>query len=105
MTRRKVKSPVTFEDPPPQRERPYDWDAIAAALREKPRQWAKVFDEDRASLATAIRIHGIKALDPDKGFEVRTANNYKPQPGSDEVRTCSMYLRYVPEKDQERGKD
>jgi len=93
----KAKPDVTWEDPPV-RPTQYDWTAIAAELRKKPGQWAKIFDEDRASLATAIRIKGIKALHPDKGFEVTTTNNVRSQP-----RTCTMYLRYNPEKDKENG--
>jgi hypothetical protein len=88
-----VKKEVTWEDPPPTKKR-YDWDSIARQLRERPGEWAKIFDNDRSSLATAIRIRGIKALLPDKGFEVRTANNVRGNP-----RTCTMYLRYNPEKD------
>jgi hypothetical protein len=83
---------VTWEDPPPPRKR-YDWDSIAQQLRERPGEWAKIFDYDRTSLAVAIRTHGIKALDPDLGFEVRTANNVRGTP-----RTCTMYLRFNPEK-------
>ena len=88
-----VKADVTWENPPPGRQR-YDWAAIAEQLRERPLQWAKIFDQDRASLATAIRINGIQALLPEKGYEVRTANNTRETP-----RTCTMYLRYNPEKD------
>lgn len=95
----KPKAEVKWEDPPPKREDRYDWDSIAGQLRKKPGQWAKVFDNDRTSLATAIRIDGIKALSPRKGFEVRTSNNVRG-----EVRTCTMYLRYVADKDQERTK-
>lgn len=89
------QSQLTWEDPPPPRGRKYDWDKIAEELRKKPGEWAKVFDNDRTSLATAVRINGIKALRSDKGFEVRTSNNVRGNP-----RTCTMYLRYVPEKDK-----
>ena len=88
-----MKDEVTWEEPPPGRQR-YDWAAIAEQLRERPNTWAKVFESDRASLATAIRIRGIQALLPEKGFEVRTANNTRDTP-----RICTMYLRYNPEKD------
>lgn len=96
MTKPKV-APLKFEDPPPRQDRRYDWASIATQLRIKPGQWAKVFDNDRASLATAIRIDGIKALRADKGFVVRTTNNTREYP-----RTCSMYLKYEPELDQGR---
>lgn len=88
-----MKAEVTWEEPPSGRRR-YDWSAIAQQLRERPGQWAKIFDHDRSSLATAIRIKGIHALLPEKGFEVRTANNTRDTP-----RTCTLYLRYNPEKD------
>lgn len=83
---------VTWEDPPESRHE-YDWTTIARQLRRKPGKWAKVFDLDRTSLATAIRIGSIKALEPSKGFEVKTANNTRGTP-----RTCTLYLRYNPEK-------
>lgn len=88
-----MKADVTWENPPPGRQR-YDWNAIAEQLRERPGQWAKIFDRDRTSLATSIRIRGVHALLPEKGFEVRTANNTRDTP-----RTCALYLRYNPEKD------
>lgn len=88
-----MESELTWENPPPKRNK-YDWAVIAEQLRDRPGEWAKIFDRDRSSLATAIRIKGIKALHPDKGFEVRTANNTRETP-----RTCTMYLRYNPEKD------
>jgi len=94
-----AKAEVTWEAPPPTRRgKRYDWNAIAAQLEQRPGEWAKVFDEDRTSLATAIRINGISALRPDKGFEVRTTNNKRGAP-----RTCTMFLRYVPEKDTRKA--
>lgn len=87
--------PVTWEEPPPHPRMRYDWTAIAKELRKHPNQWAKIFDDDRTSLATAIRIHGIKVLDPDLGFEVRTTNNVRGTP-----RMCSLYLRYVPNEEK-----
>lgn len=89
-----MKNDVAWEEPPPKKQR-YDWDAIADQLRERPNKWAKIFDRDVTSLATAIRINGIKALRKDRGFEVRTANNTRETP-----RTCTLYLRYNPEKDK-----
>jgi hypothetical protein len=86
-----VKAPVSWEEPPSNESR-YDWDAIATQLRQRPGEWAKIFEHDRTSLATAIRINGIKAL-PASEFEVRTRNNKRG-----EVRTCTMYLRYNPNK-------
>lgn len=89
-----AKAEVVWEDPPPGRGR-YDWQAIADQLRERPGQWAKIFEQDRASLATAIRIRGVHALLPEKGFEVKTANNKRSTP-----RLCDLYLRYNPERDE-----
>ena len=82
---------MTWENPPVRQR--YDWQAIAEQLKSRPMEWANVFDEDRTSLATAIRNKGIKALNPDDGFEVKTSNNVRGVP-----RTCTMYLRYNPEK-------
>lgn len=90
-----AKSDLTWETPPPKRPERYDWEAIAQQLRKRPMEWAKIFEEDRSSLATAIRIKGIKALSPDKGFEVRTTNNRRGTP-----RTCTLYLRWNPEKEE-----
>ncbi len=90
---------LTWETPPPPRSRRYDWETIADQLRTRPLEWAKVFDRDRTSLATAIRIKGISALHPDKGFEVRTSNNVRlPVEDGKEMRLCSLYLRYNPDK-------
>ena len=91
------KTEVVWEDPPQRRSPPYDWSAIAEQLEANPGEWAKIFEEDRTSLATAIRIGGIKVLDPSNGFEVRTRNNTRGEP-----RTCTLYLRYSPEKDQRK---
>lgn len=58
-----------------------------------------MFDRDRTSLATAIRIKGISALHPDKGFEVRTSNNTRVRNDDDkELRLCTLHLRFNPEK-------
>ena len=97
------KSNVVWEQPPPPRSKRYDWQAIAAQLRERPMEWAKVFDRDRTSLATAIRISGIQALLPEKGFEVRTSNNVRlRQEDGKELRLCTLYLRYVPSNDRSK---
>lgn len=71
----------------------YDWDQVAAECRADPGEWRLVFHNDRASLATAIRIHGIKVLDPYLGFEVTTRNNTRGEP-----RMCSMWVRWNPAK-------
>jgi hypothetical protein len=93
-----------WDDPPPTDRdgRPrYDWSALARQCREHPMQYAKVFDRDRTSLATAIRIGGIKVLRPELGFEVKTANNTRGNPLHNPPipRTCTMWVRYNPDKD------
>jgi hypothetical protein len=88
-----------WEDPPARQTR-YDWEDIAKRLKRRPNKWAKVFDRDRTSLAVALRSGSISALRPDKGYEVRTANGRREAP-----RTCTLYMRYVPEKDERRKKD
>lgn len=97
MSAPRKRSTVRFKEPPPVREQRYDWEKIAAKLRKNPGEWAEIFQNDVTSLATAIRIRGIKALHPDKGFEVRTTNNKKGSP-----RTCDLWLRYNPERDKHK---
>lgn len=91
---------VQWEEPPPGRSQRYDWEDIAEQLRKKPGVWGKVFDRDRTSLAASIRIDGIRALSPTKGFEVRTRNNIRSDPDFDGARSCTLYLRYNPKKDR-----
>lgn len=91
---------VSFEEPPPRRDRRYDWRSIAKELEQNPGMWAKVFEKDRASLATAIRIGSITAMQPDRGIEIRTTNNVR-----EPVRTCTLWARYVPEQDRRGESD
>lgn len=80
---------VTWEEPPdPQRR--YDWSAIADELKSRPGEWAKVFNNDRASIVTALRQGAIRVLDPELGFESRTRNNVR-----EPERRCSLYMRWV----------
>lgn len=96
---------VKFKEPPPRREAPYDWAAIAKKLRRRAAQypgdpekwWALVYEDGPNSYAVAIRQAKITALRPTRGFEVKTTNNKRTNP-----RTCDLYLRYVPEKDEEK---
>jgi len=97
----KQKKPVAevkFTPPPPEREKRYDWDRIADVLRSRPGEWALIFEQDKASIASTIAQNDIRALRSDRGFEVRTSNNKRTSP-----RTCDLYMRYVPEKDKEGG--
>jgi hypothetical protein len=90
---------VAWEKPPVPRDTQYDWAASAGQWRARPGEWAKVFDRDRTSLANAIRINGIKDLLPSHGFEVQTANNRRVDPELGDRRSCTMFLRYNPDKD------
>lgn len=100
----KKQQTVEWEDPPEKVR--YDWEAIAKQLRARPGEWAKVFEQDRATLVNAIRLGGITAIKPDKGFEWKTRNNKREVPPSEgepgRPRMCDLYLRYVPSKDKER---
>lgn len=93
MTDETPRSKVKWEPPPP-RPPQYDWAKIADQLRAKPMEWAKIFDRDRASVVVAIRAGNITPVRPDLGFESRTANNVRGEP-----RTCTLYLRYNPAKE------
>lgn len=86
---------VTFgEQPPPRRDRRYDWVAIADQLKAHPDEWAKVFDDDLASIVTAIRIGSISAMHPERGIQVRTTNNTRSP-----SRKCTLWARYVKAND------
>ena len=88
-------STIEWEAPLPVERTRYDWVKIAAQLRARPEEWAKVFEKDRTSIVNALRQGKVKALHPDLGFEVMTRRNVRSP-----VRICSLYLRYVPSKDR-----
>lgn len=92
------KSGIKFEDPPPKREQRYDWAKIAAKLRDRPGEWALVFEHDLTSLVTAFSLGGLKDLPPDE-FEAQTSNNDRGRPASGDdpgiPRTCTLHMRYV----------
>ena len=92
---REPVSDVTWETPPSVRVR-YDWRAIAEHLRQRPGQWAKIFDDDKTSLVNALRQGSIKVLDPDLGFQCRTRNNTRYP-----TRRCTLYMRWVPPVEKE----
>ncbi len=85
------KSEVTWESPPPVGQGRYDWAVIAEKLRTQPGEWAKIFDTDKTSIVNAIRQGNVKAIRPEDGFQIRTANNVRRP-----VRTCTLYMRYLP---------
>lgn len=97
------RSGIKVADPPPRRSHNYDWGQIATELRARPNEWHLIFEGDRHSLVTALRLNGISALRKEKGFEIRTANNVRPKDPK-ERRTCDLYLRYNPANDTERSK-
>ena len=87
---------ISWEDPPRARRDMNDWPSLARKLRTRPGQWAKVWDDGPISVVNAIRQGGIVALAPEKGFQARTRNNHVNEDGS---RSCTLYLRYVPNED------
>lgn len=98
MSARKAASkvPGRWEEPAPRSS--YDWQGIADVLRRHPNEWRLIFERDRVTLPNAIRQGSVAALRPAKGFEVRTRGNKTETTG----RTCALYLRYVPDKDEEK---
>lgn len=89
-----VSEPV-WEKPPP-RGTEYDWATTEAQLRARPNEWARLFDVIRVSVVNAIRQGGVVRFAPGNGFEVRTTNNRRDAG----VRVCTLWMRYVPEKDR-----
>src|SRR5262245_21911890 len=90
------QSPVTWENPPPERGSRYDWAAIAEQLKSRPGEWAKIVDHDRYSLATSIRIASDQhPLNRAKEFELRTSNNRFDSTGT---RVCTLHMRALPEE-------
>ena len=96
MTKKKGAASVKFGTPPPRRESPYKWDDIAAELRASPGEWGLVFTQGAAHLAGMIRNRDLKALHPDRGFRIRTANNTRTHP-----RLCDLWACYEPTLDKE----
>jgi hypothetical protein len=82
---------VSFEEPNFKIQ--YDWRAIAAQLRTRPMEWAKIFAADRVSVVNAIRLGQVEPVRPSLGFEVKTTNNKRGIP-----RTCDLWMRYNPDK-------
>lgn len=92
---RQLVASVEWTEPAPPAHVKYDWKLIAEQLRERPGEWAKVFEKDRVSLVNALRQSKMKALLPSEGFEVLTRNNVR---GAGSERTCTLYMRWVPPK-------
>lgn len=96
------KSKAVFRraDPPAVDRRDYQWEKVAKRLRSHPNEWYVVQEDLPTSTAGAIPRGKILALHPDRGFEVRTEGNSRPEGGS--RMTKLLYARYVPEKDTSR---
>lgn len=90
-TKRKPKAGEAWEAPPTFG-RP-DWSEVAVTLRKNPMEWLKVYTDGRATWANAIGRGRVRALRPDLGFELRTADNQRTDP-----RTCTLYMRFNPDK-------
>jgi hypothetical protein len=88
---------LVFKDPPTQGKRVrYDWDAIYAALRDNPGEWALLKEGGTISTYNAVTQNRIKNFNPTMGVEMRTANNnFKVKP-----RTCDIYVRFNPDLDE-----
>jgi len=106
VTTKKSTSVKFSKNPPrPRRTGEYDWQAIARKLRQRPGEWALIFEGDRMTYVTAFRLNSLKDLPLDE-FEVRTVNTTKgitkaqaaEQGIEPEPRICDMWLRYVPKE-------
>lgn len=88
---RQPRGGVAWETPPPRPSPEYrpDWQATAQTLRANPGHWLKVFEGERASLATAVALDHIACLRKADGFSMRTTKNTRDYP-----RTCTLYLRW-----------
>ena len=86
-------------EPPPARKR-RDWGPVVKQLRRKPEKWHLVIENCKVSVIQAIRQGSVSALLPSKGFEVRQGNTHRPDDGP---KRADLYLRYVPENDQQEG--
>lgn len=82
-------------DPPPLAPK-HDWPQLARVLRSKPMRWRK-FERERATVPNAIRQGKIPSVSSERGFEIETRNNIRSSIGP---RTCTLYIRYNPDKDQ-----
>ena len=86
---------VTWEDPPePGGRNPYGRHAaIAAELKARPGEWAKVVVEGNLSDSAAIRNGLYKAYQPARSFEAVARNTRKV----DGHTRCDIYARYIGE--------
>lgn len=89
---------LNFVDPPTKyrREKTYDWDAILAALKDNPGQWALLAEQGKMSTYNAITQNKISNFRPGLGVEARLANSdWKSKP-----RRADVFVRYSPDLDE-----
>lgn len=85
----------TFVDRPPARGK-YDWEYIYELIRSRPGAWLRLVEGGKISTYNAVTGGRVTTFTPEMGVEMMTRNNqYKVRP-----RTCDIYVRYNPEKDQ-----
>lgn len=87
-------SDLKWQDPPPNaagRPSLTDWRAVAAALRERPGEWALVVEGVSISTATNIKKARLVAFAPAGSFEAVARN------GSNKTKRADIYARYVGE--------
>lgn len=89
-----------FGEPPPTSHGKYDWAVVEAECRAKPNEWYHVFEQDRRTIATAVRQGSVRRLSAERGFEVLTRNNKT----NVEPQVCDLWIRYVPSKDSRAGR-
>lgn len=76
----------------------YNWEAIAERCKAQPEEWLLVYEQDRRSIAVAVRQQSVTKMTEAAGFEVTTRNNKTDV----EPNVCDLWVRYVPAKDQSR---
>jgi hypothetical protein len=74
----------------------YNWEAIAARCKAQPDEWLLVYEQDRRSIAVAVRTQHVSKVTEAAGFESTTRNNKTDVDPS----VCDLYIRYVRSKDQ-----
>jgi hypothetical protein len=83
---------LEWSDPPPRREpKGSQWDAIAAALKSNPGQWAKVINDGNVSLKSDAEKGVLRCFRPAGSFEGRVKLNEGRRWQGD------VWLRYIGE--------